>query len=408
MLRGAITVLAVAMVLFAAPLFLDLAVSIAGNLRRPRKPRAAAGPPIRLAAVVPAHDEQRMIARAVRSLLAAGCSPAEFHSGEPSRAADAGVPVYVVAHNCSDATAAAAAKAGARVLELNNPRLRGKGAALRRGFQAALKDGANAFLVMDADSVASPNLVEAVRTALRAGAGAIQCRYELEPPAPGQFRPLARLRVIAFRGINVLRARGRAALGFSAGLFGNGFALTAATLERVPFTADSIAEDIEYHIKLVCAGIRVVWVEEACVLAPLAAPGAARAVQEARWEGGRLHVAARSTGRLLEAVLHGRWRALEMLAEVWSLPLSRGILTLLLTALLPLHWLHVFALACAVLALVYVLQSALLGGEPWLDLAALAAAPLHLVWKAAITPLVLRQSRKRAEWARTKREAPQP
>jgi hypothetical protein len=49
----------------------------------------------------------------------------------------------------------------------------------------------------------------------------------------------------------------------------------------------------------------------------------------------------------------------------------------------------------------------MLGAEPVRDLASLAAAPLYLVWKVAITPIVLRQSRSRAEWARTKREARQ-
>ena len=83
---------------------------------------------------------------------------------------------------------------------------------------------------------------------------------------------------------------------------------------------------------------------------------------------------------------------METLADVWSLPLSRGILALLLTAALPVHWLHVFALVCAAIALVYVLESALLGDEPLQDLAALAAAPAYLLWKAAITPLVLLQS----------------
>jgi hypothetical protein len=102
--------------------------------------------------------------------------------------------------------------------------------------------------------------------------------------------------------------------------------------------------------------------------------------------------------------LHGNWRALETLADVWSLPLSRGILALLLTAFLPVHWLHVFAIVCAVIAVLYVLESALLGAEPAQELAALAAAPVYLLWKAAITPLVVRQSRSRAAWARTKRE----
>lgn len=49
----------------------------------------------------------------------------------------------------------------------------------------------------------------------------------------------------------------------------------------------------------------------------------------------------------------------------------------------------------------------MLGSEPVSDLVALAAAPVYLLWKALITPLVLRQSRSRAEWARTKREAAQ-
>jgi hypothetical protein len=107
-------------------------------------------------------------------------------------------------------------------------------------------------------------------------------------------------------------------------------------------------------------------------------------------------------------MLKGNWRAFEMLAEALSLPLSRGTLTLLLTAALPVHWLHEYAFVCAALVLVYVVETALLGDEPMQDLHALAAAPLHVVWKMWITPLVLRQSRKRAEWARTKREAPQP
>ena len=99
---------------------------------------------------------------------------------------------------------------------------------------------------------------------------------------------------------------------------------------------------------------------------------------------------------------------METLIDVWSLPLSRGIFALLLTMTLAVHWLHVFARVCTAITLLSVLQAAMLGDEPMRDLAALAAAPLYLLWKALITPLVLRQSRSRAEWARTKREVPQP
>ena len=303
MQQGTILALAVAMVVFATPLFFDLGLSIVGNLLRARGPRTVQRRTIRLAVVVPAHDEEMMIARTVRSL----------------KAADAATQIYVVAHNCSDATEEVAAKAGAVVVELKNPKLRGKGAALRHGFAAALEAGANAVLVIDADSVVSSNLIRATRAKLEEGAEVTQCRYELELPADGWGRPMARLRALAFRGMNVLRARGRAGLGFSTGLFGNGFALTARTLAHVPFSANSIAEDVEYHTKLACEGVRVYWVGDAFVHAHMAATGRAQATQEGRWEGGRLRVGSRATGQLMRAALTGRWRAMETLADVWSL-----------------------------------------------------------------------------------------
>jgi cellulose synthase/poly-beta-1,6-N-acetylglucosamine synthase-like glycosyltransferase len=323
------------------------------------------------------------------------------------RVAGPETPIYVVAHNCTDATAEIATQAGARVLDLINPRLRGKGAALRHGFATALAGGSNAILVVDADTIVSPNLIEATCLKLSEGADAAQARYELKL-APDQVRkPMSRLRALAFRGMNVLRAKGRAGLGFSAGIFGNGFSVTATALERVPFDADSIAEDVEYHTKLVSGGIPVFWIGDAFVKAQPPKSREALASQEARWEGGRVNVAKRSTPRLIMAILHGRWRAIETLADVWSLPLSRGIIALVLTIGLPVHWLHEFAIACALVTLFYVFEAAMLGSDPVGDLISLAGAPLYMLWKALITPLVLRQSRSRAEWARTEREAPQ-
>ena len=404
--------LAAAIAMLTAPLLADLAVCIAGNLRRRGKANAAKLREIRLAVVVPAHDEEAMIARTVQSLLRAGCaSNSTLFAEDRAASTQTGpitVPVIVVAHNCTDRTAAVAAAAGARVVELNHVEMRGKAVALRCGCEVARAAGANAFLVIDADSVASPNLIAATTIVLERGAAASQCRYELELPSSRPATSRERLRVLAFRGINVLRARGRAGLGFSAGVFGNGFAVTDDTLQRVPFTVDSICEDLEYHVRLVLARLRVAWVEEAYVRAPLAPVRSAQAMQEARWEGGRFHVATRATGRLLAAMARGNWRALEMLAEAWSLPISRGILALILAACLPVHWLHGFAIAGAALVVAYVLEAVFLGDNPWRDLVALAVAPLHILWKLAITPLVLRHSRGSAEWARTHREAQTP
>lgn len=393
--QGTIELLGAAMALVSAPLFIDLALCVAGNVVPLKKRSGARSRPVRLAVVVPAHEEEEMIARTVSSLRSAA-----------ARASDMRAEVFVVAHNCSDGTAEAAAGAGAKVVELQDAALRGKGAALRCGFQAATQSGANALLVVDADTVVSANLISAVTAALAAGAEAVQCRYEMTREA-GLAGPMDRLRALAVRGMNVVRPRGRAGLRLSTGLYGNGFAITAETLERVPFAVDSIAEDAEYHVRLVAAGVRVEWLDEAWVRAELSARGSVQARQEARWEGGRLGVARRTTRLLLARLLHGDGHALEALADVWSLPLSRGILLLLPMAVAPLHWLHSYAAICTGVTLAYVAGAALSGPEPMRDLSALVAAPGYLAWRAAITPLVLMHSRKRAAWSRTKREAPQ-
>ncbi len=75
------------MVLLTAPLIADLVVCIAGNLRRTRAPRTARAAAVRLAVVVPAHDEELMIARTVQSLLAAGCSANVAHPAGETAAA---------------------------------------------------------------------------------------------------------------------------------------------------------------------------------------------------------------------------------------------------------------------------------------------------------------------------------
>ena len=156
MVQISVLALAMAMVVFATPLFLNLALCIVGNLRRPSRLVGALRKSIHLALVVPAHDEELMIARTLASV----------------READKSIPIFVVAHNCSDSTASVVEAARADVVVLDNPKLRGKGAALRQGFMAAMAAGANAVLVIDADSIVSANLISATLAALEDGAEA--------------------------------------------------------------------------------------------------------------------------------------------------------------------------------------------------------------------------------------------
>ena len=375
----------VVLLLATLPLTLELSVlSIAAALP-PRKPRRRTASVFRLAVVVPAHNEEQLIGTCVRSLLAGGGTPVE---------------VFVVAHNCTDRTGELAAKAGARVLALTGPG--GKGLALDHGFRHALSLGADAVLVIDADSVVSKNLLDEVTASIRAGAEAVQARYQV---ANVDANIRTRLAALALLGMNVLRPRGRSRLGLSCGIFGNGFALSARTLARVPYTANSLVEDLEYHLRLINAGITVEFLDDATVYGEMPEKSAAAATQRARWEGGRTLMRREWTLPLLRSVLRGRRRLFEPLLDLLAQPLATQAVLLILAALIPVLWLRIYtALSLAGIAL-SILVAASLSSDPACSLRALAAAPGYLLWKLFMIPRTRLAARKDAAWIRTQRNA---
>ena len=101
----------------------------------------------RIVALIPAYQEAARIADVV----------AEAHRW---------LPVLVVDDGSTDQTASLAEGAGARVLrQVPNA---GKGAALRRGFVAALEDGVDAVITLDADGQHDPAEIPAFLAAFEA------------------------------------------------------------------------------------------------------------------------------------------------------------------------------------------------------------------------------------------------
>ncbi|ADW68921.1 glycosyltransferase family 2 protein [Granulicella tundricola] len=384
--------LGIALLLATLPLVIELlALSLAALL--PPKPLTGSRSPesIGLTVVIPAHNEERLIVACVRSIVS---------SSAPN------VTVLVIAHNCTDATAQCATAAGAQALILNDT-IGGKGTALHYGFTQALAAGADAVLVIDADSIISANLTSAVTAALAAGSQALQCRYMVANPGN---TTRTRLMSLAFLGINVLRPRGRARLGLSCGIFGNGFALSAQTLQAVPYLANSVVEDLEYHLHLIRAGIRVDFLDHASVLGEMPDTSAASSTQRARWEGGRLLMRRQWTMPLLNEVLRGRLRMIEPLLDLRSLPLAtEGALLLLLlipSFWFPFPWFGAYATLGLCTLLLYILVAATLGPEPAQTLKALAFAPGYMLWKILMIPSTRKAARKDSAWVRTERNEP--
>lgn len=320
-----------------------------------------------------------------------------------------GYRILVVADNCTDATAALARAAGAEVLERHDSTLRGKGYALDLAFQASQASGwAYAVVVIDADSEVSPNLLEAFSSRIESGAKAIQAHYGV---LNARVSWRTRLMTIAMAAFHVLRSRARERLQLSCGIRGNGWCITHRLLSQVPYRAFSLAEDIEYGIDLGLAGYRVHYAGEAHVNAEMVSGEQAARSQRQRWEQGRLRLIRSKTLPLLRAAAGGSVVCLDLLVDLFVLPLSYvalNVAALILFAAIAVLWLPdlevwlTLGIACGLSLLLYVLRGWQLSGIGLIGLADLLRAPFFVLWKVL---LMLRAPRS-GLWVRTRRENP--
>jgi len=361
-----------------------LTAAAALPLRR-SAPAMADAAALRVVILVPAHDESTGLVRTLHSL-------------RREAAGDACTRIVVVADNCSDDTAAVARAEGVEVLERHDPTRRGKGHALQFGFDAL--PGTDWFIVIDADTSVAPGFLPTMRRAMAGGADALQCRYGVRDAFSSRRNTLAD---VALGAWNVLRPRGRAALGLSAGILGNGFALSRCTLDRVPYSARSIVEDVEYHQMLVRAGLKVEWVDATQVRGDMPGADGAASQQRARWEGGRLRLMADQVPTLLENILCGQWRMADPLLDLLLLPLSWHVALLLLALLLGGAGVQLLALAAIGAVGLHVLLALRLIRARREHFRALLGVPFYLIWKLRLAGATVRAAGRKAAWVRSDR-----
>ena len=392
----------VTLIALSAPMLACAGYTMLLTLASGRRAAPAYGAPkTRFDVVIPAHDEEEGIAATVTSLLGVDY-PAEMRR------------VIVVADNCSDATAARAEAAGARVLVRVDANLRGKGYALAYAFERSLEDGfAGAIVVVDADTTVTPNLLRAFDARFSVGASAVQAEYGVRNPF-ASWR--TRLMVIALALFHVLRSLGRERLRVSAGLRGNGMGFGVPLLREVPHDAFSVVEDLEYGIRLGLAGHRVHYVQEARVLGEMVSSESASRSQRTRWEAGRFAIARTHAPTLLKEAFRRRDPVLADLAmDVLVPPLTWLVLSILIGcaasgawALWSLRTGHAPSFAWIPWALSlffvmsYVARGVVLARVGMAGVRDLFWAPVYMAWKIVLT---LRQrGQKKDVWVRTTRE----
>ena len=120
-------------------------ISVFGWFKR-EEDNALDHPPVKtFALVVPAHNEENVIGHMVESLRLLDY---------PNHLYD----IFVIADNCTDNTAQAAAEAGARVYQRFDNEKRGKGFALIGYLKIyEMPESYDAVCVFDADNLVSPN-----------------------------------------------------------------------------------------------------------------------------------------------------------------------------------------------------------------------------------------------------------
>ncbi|HZU77646.1 MAG TPA: glycosyltransferase family 2 protein, partial [Dehalococcoidia bacterium] len=267
----------------------------------------------------------------------------------------------------------------------------------------------DAFVIIDADTVVSANLLAVLSDYLAAGQTVIQAYYTVLPLAGSRAE---RLRQAALALVHYLRPAAKTALGASCGLKGNGMCFARAVIARFGWPTCGLAEDVEFHLQLVAQGVRVAFAQDAVVMAEMPASLRGAQTQNARWERGRLATIRGSALPLLGAGLARRDRvALDAGIEQLVPPLSVAIGASLLLAALALA-LHAtllalsLATALAVIA-AYVVEGLVLARMPWRVWLALANAPTYIAWKGLLYGRVL-LGRRETAWIRTARHGMTP
>ena len=245
-------------------------------------------PEQRFAVIVPAHNEEPVIANLLDNLK---------ELDYPQHLYD----IVVIADNCQDKTAEIASRLGARVITRFNDRKKGKGHALRYCFQRlGILSGESeydAVVIIDADNLVETNFLKAMNSRLLGGERLIQSYLDSKNPSDSW---VAATFSMVFWINNRFNLLSRYNVGFSSVLMGTGMCISSSVLEEVGWDTKSLTEDLEFSVQALTHGIKTAYAYETKIYDEKPAGLWASCRQRLRWARGQLTVAFQYIPQLLK------------------------------------------------------------------------------------------------------------
>jgi cellulose synthase/poly-beta-1,6-N-acetylglucosamine synthase-like glycosyltransferase len=350
----------------------------------------------RLLFLVPAHNEEVMIAGCVRSLL-------DMSYPAPARR------VVVIADNCTDATGRIAEQQGAETLKRIEPDLPGKPRAIAWALGEIDLREWDACVIVDADSTVAPDFASGLA--------------ELAPLNDIVFQP-NNLVLNEFESwltrLGGLLGRCRFQVTFplkqSAGLncpIANGMGIGTNLLIRDGWRSLSITEDSELYAVYTESGVRIRHASSANIFSEESRTLEEGATQRRRWLAGRMRVIQEWGARIIRSRRINWHQKLDMFVE---LGLSSPVLHLVIaftvaaTSLFALpgsagRWIAFLALASVSGLAVTTIVAVKRHPQPWRTLCSFFMLPAYAVWRIIVVVSTLLTLRDKT-WRRTARTAP--
>ena len=251
--------------------------------------------PNRLAVLICARNEEKVIARLIRSLREQTYDKSLYQ-------------IFVVADNCDDKTAAIARNAGATVYERFNPTERGKGYALNYLIHKVWEDFGHGyfdgFVVFDADNYANCEFLTEINKVFTGGYDVVTA-YRNSPNYTTNFRT-AGMGMYFLRDATIMN-RARAKIGCNTCVTGTGFLFSerlAAENDGWPF--HTLTEDGEFTMNNVCKGVSTSYAHDAIFYDEQPYEARDSWNQRVRWCKGGLQIFKIYLGRLMRGIFSKR------------------------------------------------------------------------------------------------------